>query len=327
MEAGTDRAASGQLTVVLATHNGALWLPELLESLARQTLTPARLCILDDASTDGTWELVRDALIPEGQVVASRQEVNEGAIRTFERLLSTVDTEFFALCDQDDVWMPDKLEKSVSLLDSSGADLVYTDLQVVDGDLRKLAPSMWRHRNAVPVMGRALIPLLLKNSVTGCTVLGRTSMLKKALPFPADIPMHDWWLGLVAASGNGVAPLLQPTVLYRQHSRNEVGAAPFGYRGLRSRLGRREASLGSYLDERLAARLLLIDSLQELGLMGGHAFLAWFYRRAPLVRFLLGPAYLFYTATHAGVLGFRNLVVDWTLTCTQVRGFHRKALS
>jgi glycosyltransferase involved in cell wall biosynthesis len=303
------------IAVILATHNGVRWLPELLESIARQTLVPTTVSILDDASTDGTWELVRDAVVPGGQTVAGRREANAGAVQTFERLLSIVDTEYFALCDQDDVWLPDKLEKSVSLLESSGADLVYTDLKVVDENLDELAPSMWRLSNIMPVRGRALVPLILKNSVTGCTVVGRTPLLRKALPFPAGVPMHDWWLGLVAAGGNGVAPLREATVLYRQHGGNEVGAARFGYVGLRSRLDRRSARLDTYLRERLEARLALIDGLQERGLMSANAFLAWFYHRASFVRFLLNPAYLVYTVTHAHVLGFRNLVVDWTLTC------------
>lgn len=306
---------SSDVSIVLATHNGVRWLPDLLDSLARQTLAPTRLSILDDASTDRTWELVRDAAVAGGQTVVGRQESNVGAVRTFERLLSMVGTEYFALCDQDDVWLPDKLEKSVSLLESSGADLVYTDLRVVDEGLRELALSLWRLSNILPVTGRAVVPLILKNSVTGCTVVGRTSMLRKALPFPPGIPMHDWWLGLVAACGNGVAPLPEATVLYRQHGGNEVGAARFGYRGLRSRLDREGTMLGTYLQDRLDARLALIDGLQERGLMSGRCFLVWFYRRTPLVRFLLNPAYLVYAATHASVLGFRNLAVDWILTC------------
>jgi glycosyltransferase involved in cell wall biosynthesis len=314
------------LTVVLATHNGVRWLPDLLESLARQTLVPVRLSILDDASTDSTWELVRDAAMPAGQTVVGRQQSNVGAVRTFERLLSMVDTEYFALCDQDDVWLPDKLEKSLSLLESSGADLVYTDLRVVHEDLSQLAPSMWRLSNILPVTGRAVVPLILKNSVTGCTVVGRTSMVRKALPFLPGIPMHDWWLGLVAACGNGVVPLREATVLYRQHSGNEVGATRFGYRGLHSRLDRKGVPMGTYLQDRLDARLALIDGLQERGLMSSRAFLAWFYRKAPLMRFLLNPAYLVYTTTHATVLGFRNLAVDWFLTCLPL-GSSRKGVT
>jgi len=315
-QSGIDSHEGRALTVVLATYNGVRWLPDLLESLGSQTLMPTRLSILDDASTDGTWELVRGrALVSGVQTVVGRQDANEGAIRTFERLLSSVDTEYFALCDQDDVWLPDKLEKSVRLLESSGADLVYTDLTVVDETLNEVAPSLWRFSNFVPVAGRALIPLILKNSLIGCTVVGRTSILKKALPFPPGIPMHDHWLGLVAACGNGVAPLPEATVLYRQHGANEVGVTRFGYRTLRSRLDHKAMTFGMYLQWRIDIRLALVNGLQERGLMSGHSFLAWFYRAAPLVRFLLNPVYLAYVVSHAGALGPRNLAVNWILTC------------
>jgi glycosyltransferase involved in cell wall biosynthesis len=307
-----------ELSILLATHNGACWLPALLGSLAVQTLTPARIVILDDASTDGTWDLVRDIRLPGVQVFSEHQEANAGVLPTFGRLLSMVETEYFALCDQDDVWLPDKLEKSVRLLQASGADLAYTDLRVVDEDLHELAPSMWRMSGIAPATGHPVIPLIIKNSVTGCTVIGRTAMLKRALPLPPGIPMHDWWLGLVAACGNGVVPLHEATILYRQHQHNEIGAAQFGYRGLQARLDRRGVPLGAYLRDRLASRLALIDSLQERQLVGRRCFLAWFYRRSLLLRFLLNPVYLAYTVTHAGVLGFRNLAVDWLLTCAPI---------
>ena len=162
------------VTVLLATYNGACWLPELLDSISTQTLPPDRLIILDDCSTDGTWEVVRGAKLPGIEIIVNQHSTNRGAIVTFGELLSMVDTEYFALCDQDDVWLPDKLEKSVALLESCGADLVYTDLMVVDEDLNEVAPSMWRLSNILPVTGRAVVPLILKNSVTGCTVVGRT---------------------------------------------------------------------------------------------------------------------------------------------------------
>jgi len=311
----TSETGRPELTVVLATHNGVCWLPDLLASLARQTLAPARLSILDDASTDDTWELVRNAAVPGIQTAVGRQETNEGAIRTFERLLSSVDTEYFALCDQDDVWLPDKLEKSVRLLELSGVDLVYTDLEVVDQNLNELVPSAWRMSHVVPVAGRPMIPLILKSCATGCSIVGRTSMLRRALPFPPGILLHDRWLALVAACGAGVAPLREATILYRQHGNNEIGAVRFGYRGLRSMLDRKGTKLSTYLQDRVDGRLALIEGLQSRGLMSKRAFLAWFYHQTSIMRFVLNPVYLVYTVTHAGMIGFRSLAVDWVLTC------------
>jgi len=309
-----SRAGSQKLTVVLATWNGARWLPELLNSISEQTLLPDRLIILDDASTDETWTLVRSAQLAGVEVIATRHETNRGAIATFGELLAMVDSEYFALCDQDDVWLPDKLEKSVRLLASSEADLVYTDLRVVDKNLRELARSMWRLCNVVPVVGHPVVPLIIKNSVTGCTIVGRTSMLKKALPLPPGIPMHDWWLGVVAASCSGVVPFETPTVLYRQHGGNVTGA----YGNLWTRLARSSQRLGVYLDDRLAARRALMAGLKAHDIPGRYVFLSWFYRQSALMRFIINPAYLAYTATHATTLGFRNLVVDWIVTCAPI---------
>jgi glycosyltransferase involved in cell wall biosynthesis len=305
---------SGRLTVVLATWNGARWLPELLDSIASQTLHPTQLIILDDCSTDETWELVRSAALPGVQIIVGRHETNHGVIATFEQLLTMVSTEYFALCDQDDVWLPDKLEISMRQLESSGADLVYTDLRVVDRNLNELAPSMWHLCNVVPVTAHPVVSLIIKNSVTGCTVVGRTSMLKKALPLPPGIPMHDWWLGIMAASCSGIVPLKSSTVLYRQHGSNATGA----YGNLWTRVARSGQRLGVYLDDRLAARCALISGLRTHNVSGRYVFLSWFYRQPALLRFIINPAYLAYTATHASALGIRNLVVDWIVTCAPV---------
>jgi glycosyltransferase involved in cell wall biosynthesis len=305
------------VTVLLAMHNGAIWWTDLITGLERQTYGNWCVIALDDASTDSSSKLLAE--IPKGMSTqVLRSDTRRGAIATFERLLTMVDTEYFALCDQDDVWLPDKLEKSVRLLESTGADLVYTDLQVVGEDLHELAPSMWRMSNIVPVSGHAVIPLIIKNSVTGCTVVGRTSLLKNALPFPPGIPMHDWWLGMVAACGKGIAPLREPTVLYRQHSGNEMGAAELSLATFRRRQSRAGGSLRDYLDARVRCRRVMVDALRTRGPNTQVSFLSWFYRQSSLLRFLLNPVYLAYTTTHASVLGFRNLVVDWVLTCAPI---------
>lgn len=303
------------LTLVLATHNGAAWLPELLRSIGSQTLLPAQVLALDDASMDDSLNILREWKPGGVQVTVETHTSNEGPIRSFEELLSQVHTEYFALCDQDDVWLPEKLEKSVGLLVSSQASLVCTDLRVVDADLHDVAPSMWRMSNIAPVEGSSVIALILKNCVTGCTVVGRTALLKYALPFPEGVPMHDWWLGAVAACTDGLRPLSEATVLYRQHGQNEVGAVRFGARGLVSRLTQSHTSFPAYLQRRLSVRLSLLSGLQTRGLMTGRCFLSWYYRLPALMRFVLNPTYLTYTVIRAPVLGLRNLVVDWALTC------------
>jgi hypothetical protein len=231
-----------------------------------------------------------------------------------------VSTPYFALCDQDDVWQSEKLEESVDLLERTGTELVYTDLVVVDDDLCQVAASMWRYSQIVPVHGKALVPLLLRNTVTGCTIVGRTALLARALPFPAGIPMHDWWLAVVAASGGGVEPLPQATVLYRQHGQNELGASTLSLSTFRRRQSRQGGSLSRYLNGRIQSRLVMVTALRALGMDRAPRFLSWFYRRNGAVRFLVAPVYSIYALTHAGILGVRALGVDLVLSCWPVSG-------
>jgi hypothetical protein len=309
---------SGQVTILLATYNGCRWLAPLVHSVREQTYLDWRLIVLDDASTDDTPALTRGLLEGEKRAVLLVSTVHRGAVGAFEELLSTVSTPYFALCDQDDVWQPAKVQESVELLERSGADLVYTDLTVVDDALNEVAASMWTYSQIVPVRGRALIPLLLKNAVTGCTIVGRTSLLAKALPFPAGIPMHDWWLAVVAASGGGVEPLPHPTVLYRQHGQNELGASTLSLDTLRRRQSRQGGSLSQYLNGRIQSRLAMVTALRALGMEREPRFLSWFYRRTGAVRFLMAPLYVVYALSHAGILGVRALGVDVVLSCWPV---------
>ena len=306
---------SGQVTILLATHNGHRWLAPLVHSIQEQTYPDWRLMVLDDASTDDTPELTRDLLEREKRAVLHVSALHRGAVGTFEELLRTVGTPYFALCDQDDVWQPRKLEESIELLERTGTDLVYTDLVVVDEDLGQVAASMWKYSQIVPVRGKALIPLLLRNAVTGCTIVGRTALLTRALPFPPGIPMHDWWLAVVAASGRGVEPLLHPTVLYRQHGQNELGASTLSLSFLRRRQSRQGGSLSQYLAGRIQSRLAMVTALQAMGIGRELSFLSWFYRRTSVVRFLAAPVYSVYALTHARILGVRALAADLVLTC------------
>lgn len=309
---------SGRVTVLLATHNGHKWLAPLVQSIQEQTYLNWQLVVLDDASTDGTPELTRDLLEGEKRAVLQVSALHKGAVGTFEELLSTVSTPYFALCDQDDVWQPRKLEESVELLEKTGTDLVYTDLTVVDDDLRQVAASMWKYSRMAPVRGKAFVPLLVRNAVTGCTIVGRTALLTRALPFPAGIPMHDWWLAVVAASGGGVEPLPHATVLYRQHGQNELGASTLSLGTLRRRQSRQGGSLSQYLDGRVQSRLAMVTALRASGIERDPRFLSWFYRRKGAVRFLVAPVYLVYILTHAQVIGIRALGVDLVLSCWPV---------
>src|SRR5690606_39057310 len=132
--------------------------------------------------------------------------------------------------DADDCWFPDKISLTLDLMrvvekDEGGArtpTLVHTDLAVVDRDLRPIADSLWQYQGVNPDL-TSLNRLLIQNCVTGCTVMVNRPLRELASPIPPGVVMHDWWMALVASSFGRIARIARPTLLYRQHGRNDTG--------------------------------------------------------------------------------------------------------
>ncbi len=222
------------VSIILATCNGALYLREQLASLAEQTLLPNELIVGDDVSQDDTCRILDDfAATSPFPVRMVRSAGNKlGACKNFVRLLEFVGGDYLMFCDQDDVWLPDKIHMTLSemqrLEGAYGNDrpcLVYTDLKVVAKDGTEIAPSFWRYQQMKPPVNHLQV-LLAQNIVTGCTMMVNRAALKLVMPMPEQGPlMHDWWFALtVAAFGGHMSGLHSSTVLYRQHHHNDVGA-------------------------------------------------------------------------------------------------------
>lgn len=220
------------IDIVLATYNGASHLREQLESLLRQDSNNWRLLVRDDGSTDETVAVLSTYAqrFPDQVILLPCPDGNLGARGNFSKLLLNADADYVMLCDQDDLWLPDKISKTLSEMQRLEASfgkttplLVHTDFRVVDEQLRVLAESGWRYQETDP--GRsALNQLLVQNVATGCTIMINRALREIALPVPPEALMHDWWLALVASAFGRIGCLRQPTLLYRQHAGNEVGA-------------------------------------------------------------------------------------------------------
>lgn len=212
-------------------HNGAPYLPAFLASVQAQTYRDWHLWLLDDASHDGSAALVADAaqgdtrltlLPPAGRPL--------GAVGAFAHLWAQLPPEarYVGFADQDDVWHPHKIAQSLVALQAAealqpGPVLVHTDLEVVGPALEPLAPSFWRVAGIVPEPA-TLRRLVAQNVVTGCTTLMNGALRALAGPIPPDVPMHDAWVACVAALGGRIIALPTPTVRYRQHGANTLGA-------------------------------------------------------------------------------------------------------
>ncbi len=262
--------------ILLATFNGASHLAAQLDSLLSQTEASWRLLVRDDGSSDATPRIIasyRDRY-PERIVVIDEGGERLGPAGNFARLLGVATAGRIMFCDQDDVWLPEKIavtgRKMTELEGAAGREtplLVHTDLAVVDGELRPLAPSLWRFQGVDPEKGGGLNRLLVQNCATGCTVMINRALRDLALPIPPGAMMHDWWLALVAAAFGRIGHVPEPTVLYRQHGANDTGARRLSVSALAAQLAtlhetraviaRIEGQAGAFSErygERLGAR-------------------------------------------------------------------------
>lgn len=224
------------IDIVLATYNGAPYLPAQLDSLLQQDCGGWRLLVRDDGSSDQSAAILQSYAerFPGKIRVLANSGGNLGACGNFAELLRSSDADYTMLCDQDDVWLPDKVGRTLAEMQRLEAEcgkdspvLVHTDFRVVDEQLRVVAESGWRFQKTDPTRS-ALNQLLVQNVATGCTVMINRALREIALPIPPEALMHDWWLALVASAFGRIGCLRQSTMLYRQHGGNKVGAQDWG---------------------------------------------------------------------------------------------------
>ena len=223
------------IEVVLPTYNGVLYLEAQITSIYNQTLRPERVLLRDDGSSDGTQALFSQLQQRYGtwlQVLPA--DGNLGCTANVNRLLQATTAPYVALADQDDLWLPLKLEESLKRLqqmeDKYGSQipmLVHSDLELVDKEGAILGCTYLKRQRLDPER-TAPEHLALTNVVTGCTALVNRSLLEQAMPIPAEALMHDWWIALVACVFGHIELLPNPTILYRQHKDNLLGAKGLG---------------------------------------------------------------------------------------------------
>jgi len=294
--------------------NGGRYLPEQLDSILGQSLGRIRLTILDNGSDSENSRILLESTKNLGNVTVVRSEENHGVIGGVERLLTNTGSPFVALSDQDDIWDRDKLEISLKVLLDGGHDLVYTDLRLIDDQGHVFADSHWKNTNSRPIHGHSALPFAMKNPVAGCTIVARAELMRKALPFPSDIPMHDRWLAIAAALGRGVGVVERATMSYRQHGGNDTGSLKFGLSTLKKRFSRGGGSATAYLKRRQDGRRVLLDCISRMSKDPMEAKLARFLYcyggLGPLGSTAFAVPYVLATLLAGRSLGLRNAFVD-----------------
>lgn len=228
-------AARPHVAVLLATYNGAAHLDEFLDSLAAQSWRPDRLVLRDDGSSDDSVVRVSRWARSQGmrlQVLADGARL--GPARAFLQILAEAgEADLYLFADQDDVWLPTKIERAVQHVGPALPPTLYAStLTVTDARLTPVSTT--------PVPTRLnLACALFENTLTGCTMAFNRALAEQLRRHPPSDPlMHDWWVYLVAAAIGQIRFDATPTVLYRQHDANTVGAGPRGWALLRQRLHR-----------------------------------------------------------------------------------------
>ncbi|ARK09909.1 glycosyltransferase family 2 protein [Fibrella sp. ES10-3-2-2] len=210
-----------KVSIALATYNGQKYLEDLLASLVEQSYPIYEIIVCDDISDDNSIKILNKYKLH----LPIKIYVNEkklGVIKNFQRAISLCTGDWVACCDQDDVWMSNKLEISVNALntlDESKPALVFSDLTVTDKDLVVITNSYWKMININPLQ-TSLYSLLFGNIVTGCTMLMNKPMCIEMIYIPEEAIMHDYWAACIAFTYRNYKVIPQPTIFYRQHGNN-----------------------------------------------------------------------------------------------------------
>jgi glycosyltransferase involved in cell wall biosynthesis len=226
------------IAILLSTYNGEKYLRQQLDSLFSQTFSDFVLYVRDDGSSDTTMDILLEYESKYPNIVIFRdvESSNKGACMSFMWLLEKVEADYYMFCDQDDVWFPTKVQLTFDTIRSEEcrsenvAVLVHSDLVVTNSTLNIISKSLWENDKTNPlIITRKYLRLV--NYITGCTMLFNRKARDLAIKDTKYILMHDFWISICVDSSNGVIISLPiPTIYYRQHGNNVVGASDKKYR-------------------------------------------------------------------------------------------------
>lgn len=216
-----------RVDILMATFNGEKYLHKQIDSLLTQTYAHIKIIIRDDGSTDGTLKIIEDYYQKNREKIHLVQDNlgNLGVSQNFNELAKYSTAQYLTFCDQDDIWLPEKIEKSIFLINKyietseNKRILVYSDMKIIDKYDIITHGSFWKLAYLHPQFF-TFNRLLMQNIPHGCTILMTKALKEIAFPIPKKAILHDHWLSLVVAVWGTAIPIAEPLVLIRNHGEN-----------------------------------------------------------------------------------------------------------
>tara|TARA_R110001592_G_scaffold351175_3_gene648167 strand:+ start:1074 stop:1910 length:837 start_codon:yes stop_codon:yes gene_type:complete len=242
------------IEILISTYNGAQYLREQLNSLFSQTYHNFKILIRDDGSNDNTIQIVKEFAAQYSNKINLIEDDfgNLGSSISFMKLLEYSVSDYVMFCDQDDVWLPNKIEvtlRKIQEMEEEGFDqplLVFSDLKVVDNELKIINDSFWSYQKIDPNIASNWKDLAAQNVITGCTIMFNKEAKNCCLPFELPFLLHDQWTGVCVSKAGKVGFIEEKTLLYRQHNRNVAGAQNYGIKYLYSKINELRNSIKYY---------------------------------------------------------------------------------
>lgn len=225
--------------IILSSYNGEKYIGELLTSIINSNFKDFTVFVCDDGSSDRTVEIVGELIDKYGnQIVLSQNEQNMGSTKSFLTNLARINSEspcdYYMFCDQDDVWLMDKIGLSLKVIkrmENRRGEyeplLVFNDAIIVDDKLAYIARSFYK-TNHLKVHKTDFSRMLMENKCIGCTIMMNRALVNLLGDYDDRIRYHDWWMALLASAFGHIKYNRTPTLLYRQTGSNQVGQSAFG---------------------------------------------------------------------------------------------------
>ena len=237
--------------ILLATYNtNHKYLKQQIDSILNQTHTNIHLIISDDNSKDEeVKQILEQYSQKDKRVELYLQTQNLGYVKNFEFLLNKSNADYICFSDHDDIWYPEKVEKSLKKLQEQDVDLVYCNCKQIDENGKTLHEDYFRYKNMPLVRGKNQVLGISRYLGIGCSQMFTKAVKEKMLPFTDKVMAHDWLASFIANENKGVDYIEEPMFEYRLHIGNV-----FGGRSLEQNLARWKEQNGNTYESYLRYR-------------------------------------------------------------------------